>query len=91
MVGNNFRDIERGSCENTNLTDEEIDNDPQSASGAVLNEHNKGHTSAEQRSAAGRVLNGSGSSEDERVAQDAAKGIPKNPGAKKRDREQKGE
>jgi len=77
--------------ENTNLTDKEIDNDPQSASGAVLNGHNNGYTSAEQQSAAGRVLNGSGSSEDERVVQDAAKRIPKNPGAKKRDKEQKGE
>lgn len=78
--------------ENTNKTDQEIDEDgPDSAAGAVLNPANSDHVSDEATSAAGRVLGGGGSKEDEQLVRDENKKIPKNPAAKKRDEEQKGQ
>lgn len=76
---------------NTNMTDKEIDENPGGAAGAVLNPHNDEHVSDDDQSAAGRVLGGTGSKEDEDRVKDAAKGIPKNPTADRRDKEQKGE
>ena len=76
---------------NTNLTDKEIDDSEYSAAGAVLNPVNSEHTTEEDRSAAGAILSGNGSRGDGEKVKDAAKGIPKNTAADKRDKEQKGQ
>ena len=75
----------------TNLTDKEIDDSKYSAAGAVLNPVNSKYTTEEDRSAAGAILSGSGSRSDGEKVKDAAKGIPKNTAADKRDKEQKGQ
>ena len=80
------------NARNINATDKEIDEGSDySAAGAVLNPANTEHTTEEERSAAGAILSGSGSRSDGEKVKDAAKGIPKNPAADKRDKQQKGQ